>query len=171
MCAINVAHLETQGNFRFSKIGVESLYFSVFFVCAINAAHLETQGIFWTSKLGAESLYFSVFFYVCHQRGAFGNPGNFLDFKNRRGIPIFVFFMCAINVAHLETQAIFWTPKIGVESLFLIFFMCAINVAHLETQGVFWTSKIGAESLILFFLCVPSTWRFWKPRQFFGLQK
>jgi len=59
-------------------------------MCAINVAHLETQGIFWTSQIGAESL-FLIFFYMYHQRGAFGNPGNFLDFKNRRGIPIFIF--------------------------------------------------------------------------------
>jgi len=110
MFAINVAHLETQGIFWTSKIGAESL-FLFFFMCAINVAHLETQAIFWTSKIGVESLFFS-FFYVCHQRGAFGNPGNFLDFTNRRGIPIFNFF-----------------------------------------------------------LYVPSTWRIWKPREFFGLQK
>ena len=105
MCTINVAHLEIQGIFWTSKIGAESL-FSIFFMCAINVPHLETQGIFWTSKIGAESLFFS-FFYVCHQRGAFGNPGNLLDFKNRRGIRIFFLFMCTINVAHLETQRFF----------------------------------------------------------------
>ena len=92
------------------NIGVESLFF-IFFMCTINVAHLEIQGIFWTSKIGAESLFFS-FFYVCHQRGAFGNPGNLLDFKNRRGILIFYFY-----------------------------------------------------------LCVPSTWRIWKSREFFGLHK
>ena len=64
-----------------------------FFMCALNVAYLETQGIFWTSKIGTESL-FSIFFNVWHQHGAFGNPGNLLDFKNRRGIPIFLFFLC-----------------------------------------------------------------------------
>jgi len=59
-----------------------------FFMCALNVAHLETRGIFWNSKIGAESL-FSIVFHVWHQRCTFGNPENFLDFKNRRGIPIF----------------------------------------------------------------------------------
>jgi len=55
--------------------------------------------------------------------------------------------MCAINVAHLETQAIFWTLKISVESLFFIFFMCAINVAHLEPWGNFISIDLNCSKL------------------------
>ena len=76
MCAINVAHPETQGFFfRFVEFCVETLFF-IFLMCVINVAHLETQGFLWTFKIDVESL-FLIYFDECHQRRAFGNPRNF----------------------------------------------------------------------------------------------
>jgi len=79
----------------------------------------------------------------------------------------FLFFMFVIKLVYLETQRNFLISKVVMKSLFFTF---VINVGHLETQIIFFEfeSRRGIRTLFIV-LRVPSTWRTWKPKDFFCL--